>query len=177
MDLADKTYWLTTQRLGFSTWSVHDAALSVTLWGDPEVTRRIGGPFTRQQIADRLAREVANLRAHGIQYWPIFLRQSGDLVGCCGLKPYGDNPRVLETGFHLRPQYWGQGLGEEAARAVIRHAFEQLGVTSLFAGHHPDNDASRGLLLKLGFRFTHRELYPHTGLEHLCYVLSPKEPQ
>ena len=170
-------YWLQTERLAFGRWSESDLPLARRLWGDPEVTSRIGGPFTQQQIADRLACEVANLRSHGIQYWPIFLRASGDLAGCCGLKPFGDDPRVLETGFHLRPAYWGQGLAEEAARAVIRHAFEQLGVASLFAGHHPDNDASRRLLLKLGFRLKHRELYPPTGLEHLCYVLSPKEPQ
>ena len=172
-----RAYWLQTARLGFGLWMDDDLPLALSLWGDPEVTRLIGGPFTRQQIADRLAREVSNLRAHRIQYWPIFLRQSGDLAGCCGLKPYGDDLRVREIGFHLRPGYWGQGLAEESAQAVIRYAFEQLGVASLFAGHHPDNDASRRLLLRLGFRFTRRELYPPTGLEHLCYVLSPKEPQ
>ena len=168
-------YWLQTARLGFGLWSEADLPLAMALWGDPEVARNIGGPFTPDQVEQRLARELSNLRTHGIQYWPIFLLATGDLVGCCGLKPYRDDERIFETGFHLRPAFWRQGLGEEASRAVIDHAFRNLGASSLFAGHHPQNEASRRLLLKLGFRFTHRELYPPTGLEHLCYVLSSKE--
>ena len=59
---------------------------------------------------------------------------------------------------------WGQGLAQEAGRAVIEFAFETLGVKGLFAGHHPANDASRRLIEKLGFHFTHEEFYAPTGL-------------
>jgi ribosomal-protein-alanine N-acetyltransferase len=40
------------------------------------------------------------------------------------LRPYGNDKDVLELGFHFRPDYWGQGLAQEAARAVIDFAFE-----------------------------------------------------
>jgi hypothetical protein len=43
---------------------------------------------------------------------------------------------------------------------VIDHAFRGLGAQARFAGHHAANDASRRLLLKLGFVRTHEELYP-----------------
>jgi RimJ/RimL family protein N-acetyltransferase len=46
-----------------------------------------------------------------------------------------------------------------------------LGAASLFAGHHPDNAASKHALERLGFRYTHHELYPPTGLEHPGYEL------
>jgi RimJ/RimL family protein N-acetyltransferase len=74
-------------------------------------------------------------------------------------------------GFHLRPAFWGQGFGTEAARAVLAHAFGTLRVTALFAGHHPDNNESRRLLARLGFRSIGTELYPPTGLLHPSYLL------
>jgi ribosomal-protein-alanine N-acetyltransferase len=74
-----------------------------------------------------------------VQYWPLFLLENNDPVGCVGLRPYTKEGRVLELGFHLRPNYWGQGLAHEAANAVITFAFETLDIPSLFAGHHPAN--------------------------------------
>jgi RimJ/RimL family protein N-acetyltransferase len=57
----------------------------------------------------------------------------------------------------------------------MRYAFERLEVTGLFAGHNPKNKASRHMLGKLGFRYTHDELYGPTGLEHPCYLLTAEE--
>jgi RimJ/RimL family protein N-acetyltransferase len=71
---------------------------------------------------------------------------------------------------------WGRGLATEAGRAVARFAFDDLGATALFAGHHPDNGASRKVLLKLGFVHTHDELYPPTGLLHPSYRLERERP-
>src|SRR5215468_5208623 len=50
-------------------------------------------------------------------------------------------------------------------------AFETLGARELFAGHHPDNAASRHMLEKSGFSYTHDELYPPTGEMDPGYVL------
>jgi [ribosomal protein S5]-alanine N-acetyltransferase len=164
-------YFLTTQRLGFRRWSPDDFPLAIALWGDPEVTRLIGGPFTHAQIEERLRREIESMAAHKIQYWPLFLLRDGSFIGCGGLRPYNSADRIFELGVHIRPQYWRQGFAEEAARAAIAYGFETLGATALFAGHHPQNAASRKLLQKLGFAFTHEELYPPTGLQHPSYLL------
>jgi len=166
-------YFLASERLGFRKWSEDDLELAVALWGDPEVARFIhaGGPPGRAAIADRLAREIATDREHGIQYWPIFLLEDGAFVGCSGLRPYRPDEGILELGTHLRPQYWSRGLAAEASRRVIDHAFEALGAKALFAGHNPANTASRRLLARLGFAYTHDELYPPTGLLHPSYLL------
>ena len=116
-------------------------------------------------------RQVVMDQEHGIQYWPIFLRESGQHVGCCGLRPYDSDKRVLETGFQIRSGFWRQGIATEAARAVIDCAFAELRVSGLFAGHNPRNAPSRALLRKLGFRFTHEEYYEPTGLMHPSYLL------
>ena len=73
--------------------------------------------------------------------------------------------------------FWGRGLAREAAEVVIAHAFAALDATALYAGHHPDNTASKGVLTSVGFRYTHDEFYPPTGQIEPCYLLSQRESQ
>ena len=169
------TYFLQSERLGFRSWSDADMDLAMALWGDPEVTRLIGGAFSREQVQERLSREIATMQSHGIQYWPVFLLTTGEHVGCCGLRPYKSEEGICEIGIHLRRAFWGQGYALEATRAVIKYAFKILGVKGLFAGHNPANETSRRLLEKLGFRYTHDEYYPPTGLNHPSYLLASEE--
>jgi RimJ/RimL family protein N-acetyltransferase len=166
-------YFLQSPRLGFRQWSRADLPLAQALWGDPEVTRFIGGPFSPEKIQERLNSEIALCSRHNVQYWPTFLRESHEHAGCAGLRPYRPENRIFELGVHLRHPYWGRGLAEEAARAVIKFAFENIRAEVLFAGHHPENSASQRLILKLGFRRTHEEFYLPTGLNHPSYLLEP----
>jgi ribosomal-protein-alanine N-acetyltransferase len=164
-------YFLRTSRLGFRQWSVNDLPLALTLWGDPEVTRWIGGPLPHEEVKARLDNEIASMTAYNVQYWPMFLLADDEFAGCVGLRPYKLEERIYELGFHVRPAHWRKGLAQEAALAVIAFAFGTVGASALFAGHHPDNEVSRRVLEKLGFRFTHEELYPPTGLNHPSYLL------
>jgi ribosomal-protein-alanine N-acetyltransferase len=168
-------YFMRTQRLGFRQWSEADIELAVGLWGDGEVTKLIGGPFSQEQIRERLTQEISNLNTYGVQYWPIFLLSRDVHLGCCGLRPYRLDQRIYEIGVHIRPAHWGHGYALEATRAVIRYSFIRLGAAGLFAGHNPTNEASRHLLQKLGFHHTHDEFYPPTGLQHPSYIFTADE--
>jgi [ribosomal protein S5]-alanine N-acetyltransferase len=173
------TYFLTTPRLVFHHWTENDLPLALGLWGDPQVTQFISatGIFTPDQIRERLTKELANQAEHGIQYWPIFLLENNEHIGCCGLRPYNLPEQIYEIGFHIRSAHWRHGYALEAARAAIDYAFNTLNASALFAGHNPHNTASRQLLTKLGFTYTHDEFYPPTGLQHPSYLLqNPNSP-
>lgn len=164
-------YFLQSQRLGFRTWSSADLPIAEALWGDSDVTRLLGGPFSPEAIQGRLDQEIASQRDHGVQYWPIFLLDSGENVGCCGLRPYRNEQRVFELGVHIRQAHWGHRFALEAAAAVMTYAFVTLKIKAMIAGHNPANERSRQLLTRLGFTYTHDELYPPTGLNHPMYVV------
>ena len=168
-------YFLISKRLGFRHWADEDFQLAMELGGDCEVSVLIGGPFTEEMVRARLANEISQRHEFGVQYWPIFRLDSGQRVGCAGLRPYRSEQRVYELGVHLRRVFWRQGLAKEAARACIDYAFGVLGAEALFAGHHPANEASHQLLLQLGFVRGHEELYPPTGLMHATYWLANTE--
>ncbi len=166
-----RNFFMKTERIGFSIWEQEDIDLAKSLWNDPQVTRFLcaSGVFTEQDILQRLDREIDNQAQYSIQYWPIFLLEDGDLIGCCGLRCYDMEKKIYEIGFHLRPKYWGHGLGSEAAKAVINYAFSQLGASDLFAGHNPNNLNSRKILERLGFHYIGDEFYEPTGLYHPSY--------
>lgn len=173
MDRSVRDRLPTAARMVFRWWREDDVERARELWGDPRVTAFIDSrtALSRPDVEERLTAELRRAERDGVQYWPMFLRDAGSLVGCAGLRVRDRPSRVYELGFHLCARAWGQGLATEAAVAVTRFAFDELGATELFAGHHPDNAASKRVLEKLGFRRTHEELYPPTGLLHPGYSL------
>ncbi len=176
-DCKDKNYFLKSSRLGFRKWCQEDLSIAWELWGDYEVTKYFDarGQWTRADVQNRLAKEIRSEQKYGVQYWPIFLLENHGHVGCCGLRPYDISKGIYEIGFHIRSSHWRKGYARETAEAVIKYAFEVLDVNGLFAGHNPQNTVSRNLLAHLGFRYTHDEYYPPTGLYHPSYLLeAPK---
>jgi len=162
-------------RVGFRWWQADDLPAAMSLWGDPQVTRLFTkDPLTQEQVEQRLAQEIKNAQEHHIQYWPIFSLVDDLLIGCAGLRPYAAD--TLELGFHLKPAYWGQGLATEVGKSVIEYAFDNQLAKAIFAGHHPDNRASRNTLLKLGFIGTAAQYYQPTGLYHPSYLLYRDTP-
>lgn len=73
----------------------------------------------------------------------------GRLIGGVGFyrRPSGS----AELGFWLGRDWWEQGFATEAARAVVRYGFQKHRVPMFTSAHFIDNDASRNVLLKLGF--------------------------
>ncbi len=165
-------YFLQSARLGFRCWRDVDLQLAVNLWGDPAVTRYIAAsPYTLREVQVRLRTEIEAERTHRIQYWPIFLLATGEHIGCCGLRPRATHTETPELGVHVVSRHWRQGYAFEAASRVVEYAFTLGGVQAIFAGHNPENGASRRLLLRLGFVYAGDEFYAPTGLQHPSYLL------
>jgi RimJ/RimL family protein N-acetyltransferase len=163
-----------TWRLMARSWQIDDLPLAIELWGDPAVTALIDsrGKLSGWQVEEKIRAEIERERSCGIQYWPLFDRDSGGFVGCGGLRPWiytPDEPN-FEIGFHIVKRCWGKGFATEAALGVLDYAWEKLRLAKVYAGHHPDNAASESILAKLGFEFVENVFYEPTGLMHPSYV-------
>lgn len=171
-----RQFFLKTRRIGFSKWLSKDIELAKLLWGNPQVTRYIcaTGKFSTNDIIKRLKTEIQNESLYRVQYWPIFTITENSFIGCCGLRPRINDE--FEIGFHLRPEFWGKGFAEEAAKATIHYAFTVVNASKLFAGHNPKNIASKHLLKKLGFSYIGDEFYVPTGLYHPSYEMLFNKP-
>lgn len=166
-------------RLLITTWKADDLPAAQKLWGDPEFMRYIDlrGGLNADQVAEKLQQEIERQEQFGIQYWKVILRQTEEIIGCCGLRPYDLPNRVYELGFHFMKQHWGRGYAQESVTAVIDYAFRVMQVPKLFAGHNPKNLASAAVLTKLGFHRVEDQFYAPTGLYHPSYELQAPTAQ
>ena len=84
--------------------------------------------------------------------WGITTNESNELIGTIGFhKIYPKNYRA-EIGYMLSPIYWKSGFMSECLKTVLSFGFNQLHFHSIEADINPDNDASRQLLKKHGFK-------------------------
>ncbi len=97
---------------------------------------------TQDWLAATVARDPAVSVEFAVEYRGKVIGQAGG-----GVLP--------EVGYIFHPDYWGQGFATEAMQAVVDHAFANWPVDHLMADIDPRNDASRKLLIRLGFRPSH----------------------
>ena len=82
----------------------------------------------------------------------LFLRESGEMVGDCGIHVQADDPRQVEIGITLAQEFQGRGLEAEALRAVLGYLFDELGKHRVFVSVDPRNAPSLALLERVGMR-------------------------
>lgn len=69
-------------------------------------------------------------------------------MGACSISQYrtGD----MEVSYEFFPEFWGQGYGREAIKAVIELGFEKMGLHKIIGVTQETNSRSRKLLESLG---------------------------
>lgn len=85
-------------------------------------------------------------------YWAITLQGMDTLIGTICLYNISANPAKAEIGFELLPGYQGKGIMPEAVLKVMEFGRLQMGLQSIEANTHADNQASIRLLQKCNFQ-------------------------
>ncbi len=145
-------FFLETDRLRLRWLDFEDAPFILELVNDPDWVRFIGDRGVSDLDAARRYIEsgpMAMYRRCGFGLNRVALKHGDIPIGICGILKRDTRPEV-ELGFALLAAYRGQGYAEECARAVLESALAD-GHRCLHAIVHPQNQASRRLLQKLGF--------------------------
>lgn len=83
--------------------------------------------------------------------WGLCLKGEDKLIGTINFtKEVADG--VMEMGYVLHPDYWGQGYMMEAAQAFLKYGFEVLNLRKVELGIYSHNTQSKRLAQKLGFQ-------------------------
>jgi RimJ/RimL family protein N-acetyltransferase len=82
----------------------------------------------------------------------VALRATGELIGDCAAGPHDDDERQAEIGFTIAPGYQGRGFATEAARTLLGYLFGTRRKHRVVAYCDARNDASAGVLRRLGMR-------------------------
>jgi len=144
---------LTTFRLCLGPVKTADYPAIASLNSDPAVQRFLclsKAPPTYEEALADLPCLLSTPAPTGGGLWCIRSRAATDFLGLVLLLNTDDHTEV-EFGYRLLPKFWGRGYATEAGRAVVNHAFGDLGLPALCAIIHPDNTASSTVAEKLGF--------------------------
>ncbi len=111
---------------------------------------------------------------HEFGLWGVFEKTDGELVGVAGLnlpkfpengaaselqyywlkteQDTTENEEVLELGYHIFSQYRRRGYAMEACRRILEYGEEEFGVTKYIVRIAENNERSKKMAGKLGFR-------------------------
>lgn len=129
-----------TARLTLRPPTPDDAPAIAAALADWEVTRWLSAPPWPYGLDDALSFLSG---AGAADHWAI--DRDGALAGLIGTKP--------DLGYWLARRFWGQGLMQEAAGAVVAAHFSDPDAGPLASGHFEGNDRSARVLQRLGFAY------------------------
>lgn len=150
-----------TERLVLREWQPGDIDRFAAVTNTPAVMRWLGGVMDRDKL-DALEQRVTERQANlGRTFWLVERKcdgsdLSGALLGFCGLKdidaPGATFTGEFEIGWRLREDAWGKRYAKEAAAASLDVGFDRFGAEEIFAITVIENEASWGLMQRLGMR-------------------------
>ena len=139
---------IVTERLQLKPIVQSDAVYIAELLADDretiQMTEDLPDPCTPETAKDW----VRLRRKPGENVFAIQLNETGDFIGCVGIKQDG---AVVHLGYWISRAYWNHGYATEAAWAVVRNA-RSLGATEVQSCVFVENKASARVLEKLGFQ-------------------------
>ena len=173
---------LTTQRLVLGTWSDEDAAGLLDLSTDPQVMRYFPALATRDQIQGLVEKHRENLAAGRPGLYAVRVAETGRFIGFVGLSvPWfaASFMPCVEVGWRLRRDAWGHGYATEAARAVLAHGFQTLGLDEIVSFTTVANEPSIAVMRRLGMHRDPTQDFDHPAVpeghpvrRHVLYRLS-----
>ncbi|MGH9914943.1 MAG: GNAT family N-acetyltransferase [Pyrinomonadaceae bacterium] len=143
-----------TERLFLRPRTMADLEASMAMDRDPEVTKYVPGPWHDPEEHRRfVTSRIETNFGFGLGYWSIFAKQQPELfLGWVLLIPDDAVGPDIEIGWRLNRHAWGKGYATEAARPLILHAFNTVGIDRVIAEIHPENAASMHVARKIGLQ-------------------------
>lgn len=170
---------LITDRLILSAWKLSDAADLFSYAKNPNVGPAAGWAPHRN-ILESMQLIMKVLKPGGV--FAIRPRDTGKAIGTISLSEdkYRPGIRSMELGYSMSEDYWGQGLMTEAAQAVIKHGFSNLGLDRICITTGPENIKSQNIIHKCGFTYegTLRQafrVYDGSVRDIMCFSISKEE--
>jgi RimJ/RimL family protein N-acetyltransferase len=144
-----------TDRLILRPWREADKPAFHDIINTPAMMAHFGGVAPRESIDALVDMMIEAERRDGCSMWAVDWRETGALVGICGVRIQGSDETLpvygeLEIGWRIAQAYWGQGVAREAAEASLAWAWANTGAPRVAAWTSTANRRSWGLMERLG---------------------------
>jgi len=167
---------LQTARLLLREFTPLDADALTLVLSDPETMRYYPAPYDRAGVEQWIERNRKRYQYDGVGLWAMELTKTQQIIGDCGIiLQQVEGERLYEIGYHLRRDFWGQGLATEAAIACRDWAFAHLKAERLISLIRPENLPSCRVAERTGMTVWKEVNW--RGLPHYVYSVEKEKPQ
>jgi RimJ/RimL family protein N-acetyltransferase len=163
---------ITTDRLFLREMNPDDFQALFRVLGDPEIMGHYPYTFDRQRVRDWIERNMNRYRKDGYGLWAVCLKNTGEMIGDCGLTLQCINGETLpEIGFHIRRDCQRKGYAKEAARAVRDWAFQNTDYPALYSYCKYTNEPSFRTAEAIGMHFACEYPDEINGKTHVSMII------
>ncbi len=173
---------LRTDRLLLRQWRDADREPFAALNSDPIVMEHFPAPLSRAESDAMIDREHGRIAERGWGLWAVEVVAERTFIGFVGLSvaPFEQSwTPATEIGWRLARAAWGYGYATEAARAVLAHAFDTLGLDEVVSFTATTNTPSEAVMRRIGLVLHPASPFDHPSLEsghrlerHVLYHLT-----
>jgi len=166
---------LETKRLILRHQVIEDLDDLWALYCNPNITKYIpDAPRSRAEAQEELEWHMHGHPKHPkLGLWAAIHKESGKFIGRCGLLPWEiDGVHEVEVGYTIAQEYWRQGLGSEAAEAILKYGFEKLNLSRLICMIEPENIGSQKVAEKIGMSLEKKVDLPLDGVDYPVLIYS-----
>ena len=170
---------ISTDRLFLREMEHSDFRALCLMLQDEDVMEAYERIFSDQEVQDWLDKQLDRYRHNGFGLWAVILKETGEIIGQCGLTLQEYNGTdVLEIGYLFQKAYWRHGYATEAAAACKDYAFNVLGAAEVYSLIKETNTASRKVAERNGMTVsgTFSKKYRYYEKERLHLAYSVKNP-
>lgn len=132
------------------------------------------GAFSDEMVEEWLEKQLERYRKWGFGLWAVILKETGELIGQCGLtlQPW-KGEEVLEIGYLFNKYYWHNGYATEAAQACKEYAFGVLRADEVCSIVRDTNIPSQNVAKRNGMRFNDADIKHYRGkdMPHYRYAV------
>ncbi len=124
-----------------------------------------GEPMPPEKTLEAIHKGFEHWQNFGYGMFTMIEKSTGDFIGRCGLIHLQPS-EIVEVGYILCQSKWGCGYATEAAKRVVRYAFEDIKLPQLHGFTFLQNLPSQKILMSCGLKFCGtRHLHGHHLLE------------
>jgi RimJ/RimL family protein N-acetyltransferase len=157
-----------TERLRLEPIAARHVDDMLRMLSDPRVAETMGGIRDHAFVEARTAAQSQHWVDHGFGSWAAYRRDDGAFVGRGGIQPTTlEGVDVVEVGWCLVPEQWGNGFATEMGRAGLDLGFTEFGLDEIVAFTLPQNTPSQAVMGRLGMTYVRDAM--HWGLHHVVY--------
>lgn len=163
-----------TNRLILKEMTLADFHSLCKILQDDDVMYAYEGAFSAEEVQSWLDKQIARYNEYGFGLWAVILKETGIMIGQCGLTMQDYSGRsVLEIGYLFRKEYWHCGYAIEAAAACKEYAFDKLDAQEVYSIIRDTNIPSQNVAKRNGMTCMDRFVKHYRGVDmpHLVYCV------